>query len=170
MALAAVHSARTHVCPAKGPITSRWESRRGDGFEARRQVTATGEAAQDCPTNQRRGHAHIVTADTLQSLGMAADAASTRRSKPDLEPDVGGGSRRPDPHAPPEGIPKGVGERSHTVEAGQRLPQEQELGLGRRFARDDMEPQLPPLERRLDGRDSVHYPNGPSPRWRQMQA
>jgi len=80
-----------------------------------------------------------------------AAQAAIRRSEPDVEPDVGRGPRRPDPHAAPEGVPESVGERSHTVEAAQHLPQEDELGLRQRFVRDDVEPEVPPLEHRLHG-------------------
>jgi hypothetical protein len=81
--------------------------------------------------------------------GMSARAA--RRSEPDVEPDVGRGPRRADPHAAPERVPEGIGERSHAVEAAQQLPQQDQLGLRQRFVRDDVEPQVPPLERRLHG-------------------
>jgi hypothetical protein len=84
-------------------------------------------------------------------LPAVAAQATRRRSDSHVEPNVGRGPRRADPHAPPERVPERVGERSHTVEAVQHLPEEDELGLRQRFTRDDVEPQVPPLERRLDG-------------------
>src|ERR1035437_4345343 len=94
---------------------------------------------------------HTAGRSVIYIASAACRPGGMRRSEPDVEPDVGRGPRRPDPHAAPEGVPESVGERPDTVEAAQPLPQEDELRLRQRFVRDDVEPEVPPLEHRLHG-------------------